>query len=77
MILFYLLILKDAHILIIFCSLIVKPTCLELFNSRTATEEICNKAKISSDKKICSLKSDNSGCDEFNKPESNSSSKTK
>lgn len=55
-----------------FCSLTVKPTCLELFNSETATEEICNKAKTSSDKKICSLKSDNSGCDEFNNPTSTS-----
>lgn len=35
-----------------FCSMIIKPTCLELFNSRTATGEICNKVKTSSDKKF-------------------------
>lgn len=50
------------------CSLIDKPTCLELYKSLNATEEICKKAKTSSDYKICSLKSDKSGCDEFSNP---------
>jgi len=48
--------------------------CLDLYNSNDATEEICNKAKTTTDKKICSLKSDNSGCDEFSKQESDSGS---
>ena len=56
------------------CSLITKENCLELYDSNDATEEICNKAKTSTDKKVCSLKSDNSGCDEFSKSKTNSES---
>lgn len=56
------------------CSLIDIPNCLELYHSKDATEEICNKAKTSSDNKICSLKIDGSGCDEFNNPNPKSTS---
>ena len=47
-----------------------KPTCYELSDSKNATEEICSKAKTTSDNKVCGLKSDSDkpGCQEFSNP---------
>ena len=52
------------------CSLVNKPTCYELSNSKNATEEICNKAKTNSEYKVCGLKTDSNkkGCQEFSNP---------
>ena len=43
-------------------------TCLELSTFSGATDEKCKSALKSSDSKVCSLKSDQSGCEEVDKP---------
>mgnify|MGYP006873159560 CR=1 FL=1 len=50
------------------CSLIYKPTCYELSYSKNATEEICSNAKTNSDYKVCGLKSDKKGCQDYSNP---------
>ena len=52
------------------CTLIDKPTCYELYDSKNVTEEICSKAKASNENRICGLKSDSqkSGCQEYSNP---------
>lgn len=42
----------------------VKKTCLELSNELSVTEETCNEALTSASNKICSIKRDESGCEE-------------
>ena len=49
-----------------------KKTCLELANDPYLNEEICSEATTSDmNRKKCSLKSDNSGCEEVDKPSQN------
>ena len=50
------------------CSLVYKPTCYELSYSKNATEEICSNAKTNSDYKVCGLKSDKKGCQDYSNP---------
>ena len=45
-----------------------KKTCLELSSISSVTSDICSSASTSSSSKRCSLKDDNSGCEEVNKP---------
>ena len=45
-----------------------KKTCLELSSISGVTSDICSSASTSSSSKRCSLKDDNSGCEEVNKP---------
>ena len=42
----------------------VKKTCLELSNELSVTEETCNEALTSASNKICSIKRNESGCEE-------------
>ena len=50
----------------------IKKTCLELANDPYLNEEICSEATTSDmNRKKCSLKSDNSGCEEVDKPNQN------
>ena len=49
----------------------VKKTCLELSNESDANEEICGSAPTSGNNKYCSLKADESGCEEKEKENAN------
>ena len=54
------------------CTLIDRPTCYELSESKNVTEEFCSKATTTNENKVCGLKSDSlgyrRGCQEYSNP---------